>query len=446
MKGLIETLRNIWKIDDLRKRILYTIGLILVYRFGSFIVLPGINPEVLENAEGPGGILNLVNIFAGGAFARASIFALGIMPYISASIAVQLLSFAVPYFQKLQKEGESGRRKVNQITRILTVAVTAFQAIGYNVYLRTTFQGAIEVNTTLFLISSIIILTTGTIFVMWLGERITDQGIGNGISLLIMVGIVANLPGSLMQEISQRTTDTGGLVQLVIELAFLVIVVMATIALVQAVRKIPVQYAKRIVGTGMRRMQTGGHRQYLPLKLNAAGVMPIIFAQALMFLPSTIGTFIGFDNSGFVQTFNDFTSFGYNITYFLLVMIFTYFYTALVVNPVQMADDMKRNGGFVPGVKPGRKTAEFIDNVMSRITLPGSIFLGLVAILPTFAIAFGVSQQFALFYGGTSLLIMVGVVLDTLQQIESHLLMRHYDGLMKSGRIKGRSAAGVQSI
>ncbi len=446
MKGLIETLRNIWKIDDLRKRILYTIGLILVYRLGSFIVLPGINPEVLENAEGPGGILNLINIFAGGAFARASIFALGIMPYISASIAVQLLSFAVPYFQKLQKEGESGRRKVNQITRILTVGVTAFQAIGYNVYLRTTFQGAIEINPTLFLISSIIILTTGTIFVMWLGERITDQGIGNGISLLIMVGIVANLPGSLMQEISQRTTDTGGLVQLVIELAFLVIVVMATIALVQAVRKIPVQYAKRIVGTGMRRMQTGGHRQYLPLKLNAAGVMPIIFAQALMFLPSTIGTFIGFDNSGFVQTFNDFTSFGYNITYFLLVMIFTYFYTALVVNPVQMADDMKRNGGFVPGVKPGRKTAEFIDNVMSRITLPGSIFLGLVAILPTFAIAFGVSQQFALFYGGTSLLIMVGVVLDTLQQIESHLLMRHYDGLMKSGRIKGRSAAGVQSI
>lgn len=450
MKGLINTLRNIYKIEDLRKRILYTLGLILIYRVGSFVVLPGIDPEVLASAQSQGnapGILSLINIFAGGAFSRASIFALGIMPYISASIAVQLLGFAVPYFQKLQKEGESGRRKINQITRILTVVVTAFQAIGYNVYLQSSFPSAIPPGmSTLFTISSVIILTTGTIFVMWLGERITDRGIGNGISLLIMVGIVATLPGALWQEISQRTQDTGGLVQLIIELAFLVLVVMATIALVQAVRKIPVQYAKRIVGSGMRRMQTGGHRQYLPLKLNAAGVMPIIFAQALMFLPGTIGTFVGFDNSGFVRTFSDYTSFGYNAVYFVLVIVFTYFYTALTVNPVQMADDMKRNGGFIPGVKPGRKTAEFIDNVMSRITLPGSIFLGIVAILPAFAMEFGVSQAFALFFGGTSLLIMVGVVLDTLQQVESHLLMRHYDGLMKSGRIKGKAAAGVQSV
>lgn len=446
MKGLINTLQNIYKIEDLRNRIIFTLGLILIYRFGSFVVLPGIDSVILAQSESPGGILNLVNIFAGGAFARASIFALGIMPYISASIAVQLLGMAVPYFQKLQKEGESGRRKINQITRYLTVVVTAFQAIGYNVFLRSTYEGAIAIDNTLFLFSSVVILTTGTIFVMWLGEKITDKGIGNGISLLIMVGIVANLPGAMMQEFTKRTQDTGGMVQLVIELAFLVGVVMATIALVQAVRKIPVQYAKRIVGSGPRRMQMGGHRQYLPLKINAAGVMPLIFAQALMFLPSTVGTFVGFESSGFVRTLNDYTSFWYNFIYFFMVVAFTYFYTALVVNPVQMADDMKRNGGFIPGVKPGRRTAEFIDSVLTRITLPGSIFLGIVAILPAFAENFGVSTQFALFYGGTSLLIMVGVVLDTLQQIESHLLMRHYDGLMKSGRIKGRASAGVSSI
>lgn len=446
MKGIINTISNIWKIEDLRKRIIYTLGLILMYRVGSFIVLPGIDPSQLGQSAGPGGILNLINIFAGGAFSRASIFALGIMPYISASIAVQLLGMAVPYFQKLQKEGESGRRKINQITRYLTVIVTAFQAFGYNVYLRTSFESAIKIDPTLLLFSSMVILTTGTIFVMWLGERITDRGIGNGISLLIMVGIVANLPGAIAQEVTQRSIDTGGMVQLVIEFAFLVAVVIAVIALVQGTRKIPVQYAKRIVGSGARRMQMGGHRQYLPLKLNAAGVMPIIFAQALMFLPSTIGTFVGFDNSGFVRTFNDFTSTGYNVVYFLLVIAFTYFYTALVINPVQMADDMKRNGGFIPGVKPGRRTSEFIDNIMSRITLPGSIFLGFVAILPAFAMQFGISGQFALFYGGTSLLIMVGVVLDTLQQIESHLLMRHYDGLMKTGRIKGRAAGASPSI
>ncbi len=446
MKGLISTLQNIFKIEDLRKRIIFTLGLIFIYRFGSYVVLPGIDPAALAQGEAPGGILNLINIFAGGAFARASIFALGIMPYISASIAVQLLGMAVPYFQKLQKEGESGQRKMNQITRYLTVVVTAFQAIGYNVFLRSTFSDAIVINNSLFLFSSVVILTTGTVFVMWLGEKITDKGIGNGISLLIMVGIVANLPGALMQEFTKRTTDAGGLVQLVIELAFLVLVVMATIALVQAVRKIPVQYAKRIVGSGARRMQMGGHRQYLPLKINAAGVMPIIFAQALMFLPSTIGTFVGFESSGFVRTFTDYTSFGYNMVYFLLVVAFTYFYTALVVNPQQISEDLKRNGGFIPGVKPGKRTAEYIDTILTRITLPGSVFLGIVAILPAFAQKFGISQQFALFYGGTSLLIMVGVVLDTLQQIESHLLMRHYDGLMKSGRIKGRASAGVSSI
>ncbi len=446
MKGLISTLQNIFKIEDLRKRIIFTLGLIFIYRFGSYVVLPGIDPAALAQGEAPGGILNLINIFAGGAFARASIFALGIMPYISASIAVQLLGMAVPYFQKLQKEGESGQRKMNQITRYLTVVVTAFQAIGYNVFLRSTFTDAIVINNSLFLFSSVVILTTGTVFVMWLGEKITDKGIGNGISLLIMVGIVANLPGALMQEFTKRTTDAGGLVQLVIELAFLVLVVMATIALVQAVRKIPVQYAKRIVGSGARRMQMGGHRQYLPLKINAAGVMPIIFAQALMFLPSTIGTFVGFESSGFVRTFTDYTSFGYNMVYFLLVVAFTYFYTALVVNPQQISEDLKRNGGFIPGVKPGKRTAEYIDTILTRITLPGSVFLGIVAILPAFAQKFGISQQFALFYGGTSLLIMVGVVLDTLQQIESHLLMRHYDGLMKSGRIKGRASAGVSSI
>lgn len=447
MKRLIDTLTNIYKIEDLRNRILYTLGLILIYRVGSFVVLPGVNPEGLDAGGGPGGILNLINIFAGGAFNRASIFALGIMPYISASIAVQLLGMAIPYFQKLQKEGESGRRKMNQITRYLTVVVTAFQAIAYNAYLTTSFpQGTIAINPTLFYFSSVVILTSGTIFVMWLGERITDKGIGNGISLLIMIGIVASLPGALFQEVTQRGATSGGLIPLILEMGFLVAVVIAVIALVQAVRKIPVQYAKRIVGSGARRMQTGGVRQYLPLKLNAAGVMPIIFAQALMFLPATFGQLIGFENSGFVQTFNDFTSFGYNIVYFFLVIIFTYFYTALVINPVQMADDMKRNGGFIPGVKPGRRTTEFIDNVMSRITLPGSIFLGFVAILPAFAMQFGVTPQFALFYGGTSLLIMVGVVLDTLQQIESHLLMRHYDGLMKKGKIKGRASAGVSSI
>ncbi len=445
MKGLINTIRNIWKIEDLRKRILYTLGLVLIYRIGSYVVLPGINPDALQTQGGPGGILALIDIFAGGAFGRASVFALGIMPYISASIAIQLLGMAVPYFQKLQKEGESGRRKINQITRLLTVVVTAVQASGYYIYLTRTFQGAVVINPSLFYAICLIVLTTGTIFVMWLGEKITDNGIGNGISLLIMIGIIARLPMAFIQELASKLEGTGGFVQFIIELAFLVIMVILVIALVQGVRKIPVQYAKRIIGSGPRRMQMGGNRQYLPLKINAAGVMPIIFAQALMFIPSTVGTFVGFQNSGFVRTFNDFTSTGYNVVYFFLVIIFTYFYTALTVNPQQMADEMKRNGGFIPGVKPGRRTAEFIDNVMSRITLPGSIFLAAVAIMPAFAMKLGITAGFALFYGGTSLLILIGVILDTLQQIESHLLMRHYDGLMRSGKVKGR-AAGVSSI
>jgi preprotein translocase subunit SecY len=386
-------------------------------------------------------VFGLINIFAGGAFSRASIFALGIMPYISASIVVQLLGMAVPYFQKLQKEGESGRRKINQITRLLTVGVTFFQATGYIVYLKSLGAQTL-VSPTLFWLSTTVILTAGTIFVMWLGEKITDKGIGNGISLLIMVGIMANLPFALISEFQSRMGDggSGGLVAFIFELAALIAVILVVILLVQGTRKIPVQYAKRIVGN----KQYGGVRQYIPLKVNAAGVMPIIFAQALMFIPATIASF--FPDSAAAQGATAITnpmSFWYNFIFALLILVFTYFYTALIVNPIQMADEMKRNGGFIPGVKPGRKTAEFIDAVMSRITLPGAIFLAFVAIMPTFASLFGVNSQFANFYGGTSLLIMVGVILDTLQQIESHLLMRHYDGLMKSGRIKGRTQVGA---
>jgi len=387
-----------------------------------------------------GGILSLVDLFAGGAFSRASVFALGIMPYISASIAIQLLSLAVPYFQKLQKEGESGRRQINQWTRYLTVAICLFQGFGYIVNLRFMAGDAIVIPSALFSVSTIVVLTAGTIFVMWIGERITDKGIGNGISLLIMIGIIANLPFALVAEFDSRLNGPG-LIPFVLEIVALVFVVIAVILLVQGTRKIPVQYAKRIVGN----RQYGGERQYILLKINAAGVMPIIFAQALMFLPATVAQlFPGFDEtSGFVNAFSDFASVPYNVIYALLVVIFTYFYTALIVNPVQMAEEMKKNGGFIPGVKPGKKTSEFIDSVVSRITLPGSIFLALVAILPAFAMAFKINSQFAIFFGGTSLLILVSVVLDTLQQIESHLLMRKYDGLMKSGRIKGRSSSPV---
>jgi preprotein translocase subunit SecY len=443
MKSLINTIRNIFKIEDLKSRILYSLGLILIYRLGAHVVLPGIDPAGLANlkAQTEGGILGLIDMFAGGAFSQASIFALGIMPYISASIVVQLLAVAVPYFQKLQKEGESGRKRMNQITRWLTVLVTLGQAPGYLVNLRAQAPGSIMVDGFAFWLASILILTAGTLFVMWIGERITEKGIGNGISIIIMIGIIANLPTSFRDEFLSRLNEGGGLVVFLVELVALFAVVMAVILLVQGTRRIPVQFAKKIVGN----KQYGGVRQYIPLKVNAAGVMPIIFAQAIMFIPATIAQFFPESATwqGFAGTFTDFYSFGYNVTFAILIILFTYFYTAISVNPNQMAEDMKKNGGFIPGIKPGKKTAEFIDDVMSKITLPGSIFLAIVAILPTFANMAGVNSNFAQFYGGTSLLILVGVVLDTLQQIESHLLMRHYDGLMKTGRIKGRSSVGA---
>jgi preprotein translocase subunit SecY len=455
MKKLIQTIRNIWKIDDLRKRILYTIGIILIYRLGSYVVLPGVDPTMLANLQNQTseGLLGLLNMFSGGAFSNASIFALGIMPYISASIVMQLLGMAIPYFQKLQKEGESGRKKINQMTRYLTVVILIFQSPAYiaNLAAQLPPEGIMPFNPNVthhsvfsfFGISSIILLTAGSMFVMWLGERITDKGIGNGISLIIMIGIIARLPFSLFSELVSRMEQKGGgLVFFVVEIAFLVLVILVTILLVQGTRKIPVQYAKRIVGN----KQYGGVRQYIPLKVNAAGVMPIIFAQAIMFLPLTIAGFASNETlTGFARVFTDINGFWYNFVFFILIIFFTYFYTAITVNPNQMADDMKKNGGFIPGVKPGKKTAEFIDDVMSRITLPGSIFLGFVAIMPALVRMVGITSQFAQFYGGTSLLILVGVVLDTLQQIESHLLMRHYDGLTKSGRIKGRSSYAVSS-
>jgi preprotein translocase subunit SecY len=443
MKNLINTLKNIWKIDDLRVRILNTLGFILVYRLGSYIVLPGVNSEVLSaaNSSANEGIVGLINIFAGGAFSRASIFGLGIMPYISASIVVQLLGMALPYFRKLQMSGESGRKKINQITRFLTVAITLLQAPGYIASQITNKVGVVSDPSTFWYMQSILILVTGTMFVMWLGEKITDKGIGNGISIIIMIGIIARLPFAFVSEFGSRLGgEGGGLIMLLIELVLLLLVIMGTILLVQGTRKIPVQFAKKIVGN----KQTGGVRQYIPLKVNAAGVMPIIFAQAIMFIPLTIAGFSESEAlSGFVRTFSNHYGFWYNLVFALLIIVFTYFYTAITVNPNQMAEDMKRNGGFVPGIVPGKKTAEFIDTIMSRITLPGSIFLALIAILPAFAIKINITPEFGQFYGGTSLLILVGVVLDTLQQIESHLLMRHYDGLMQSGRIKGRSSMSM---
>jgi preprotein translocase subunit SecY len=444
MKRFIETLKNIWRIEDLRARILTTLGLVLVYRLGSFIVLPGIDPTQLDalKRQTAGGLEGLLDMFSGGAFSNASIFALGIMPYISASIVVQLLTMAIPYFQRLQKEGESGRKKMNQITRWLTVVITAAQGPTYIYNLKYQLpDSAFIMPGPFFVVSTVIILTAGTLFVMWLGERITDKGVGNGISLIIMIGIIARLPFALMGEVATKLEQKGGgLVMILVEIILLVIVIMGAIALVQATRRVPVQYAKRIVGN----KQYGGVRQYIPLKINAAGVMPIIFAQAFMFIPMMVGKFNTEAASKFVQAFN-YGGFWYNITFALLIIAFTYFYTAVTVNPTQMAEDMKRNGGFIPGVKPGRKTVDFLDTVMSRITLPGSIFLAFIAILPAFARLISVNSQFAAFFGGTSLLILVGVVLDTLQQIESHLLMRHYDGLMKSGRIKGRTG-GTASI
>ncbi len=442
MRKAIETLKNIWKIEDLRQRILITILFVAIYRFGSYVVLPGINPAVLAklHEQTSEGLLALLDMFSGGAFSNASIFALGIMPYISASIVIQLLGIAVPYFQKLQREGESGRRKMNQYTRYLTILILVFQAPSYLFSLK--MQAGPSLNAsldwTLFIFTSTIILAAGSMFILWLGERITDKGIGNGISLIIMIGIIARLPQSLAQEWVSRMTDkTGGLVMFLVELAVLLAVIAAAILLVQGTRKVPVQYAKKLVGN----KQYGGARQYIPLKVNAANVMPIIFAQAIMFIPITLVGFSNVDNaSGFVRALTDHTSFWYNFVFAVLIIVFTYFYTAITINPTQMAEDMKRNNGFIPGIKPGKATAEYIDVIMSRITLPGSLFLAAVAIMPAFAGIFGVKAEFAQFFGGTSLLILVGVVLDTLQQVESHLLMRHYDGLLKSGRIKGRNA------
>jgi len=443
MKGLIETLKRIYKIEELRNRIILTLGLVLIYRLGSVIVLPGVDPLQLQALQDQTstGLLSLLNMFSGGAFSNASIFALGIMPYISASIIIQLLTMAIPYFQRLQREGESGRKKINQITRYLTVLVTAGQAPSYLANLQAQLNpSAFIVSGGLFWVSSIAILVSGTMFVMWLGERITDRGIGNGISLIIMVGIIARLPFALAAEFFSRLEESGGgLVMFLIELVVLFFVFVAVILLVQGTRRIPVQYAKRVVGN----RQYGGVRQYIPLKVNAAGVMPIIFAQALMFIPMMLVNFNTETMTGIASAFADYTGFWYNLVFGLMVVGFTYFYTAIIINPTQMADDMKKNGGFIPGVKPGKKTAEFLDTIMSRITLPGSIFLAFVAIMPAFARIIGVNNQFAQFYGGTSLLILIGVVLDTLQQIESHLLMRHYDGLMKSGRIKGRSSTAM---
>ena len=437
MKKFIETIRNIYNIEELRKRIAYTIMLVLVYRLGSFILLPGLDPEVLKGgiAGTQEGLVGLLNMFSGGAFGNASIFALGVMPYISASIVVQLLGMFVPSFRKMQMEGESGRRKMNQITRYLTIAILAIQGPAYVTGMIPRNAIAVGWSSFTFNIVSTIILMAGTMFVMWLGERITDRGIGNGISLIIMIGIVARLPYALVAEAGQKFTGNGvgGPIFFIVEMVVWVFVIIAAIALVQAVRRVPVQYAKRVIGN----KQYGGVRQYIPLKINAAGVMPIIFAQALMMFPMLLGRYDA--TRGIAAAFSSYTSVWYNIVFGLLVIVFTYFYTAVTVNPTMMAEDMKRNGGFIPGVKPGKKTAEYLDSIMTKVTLPGSIFLAIIACLPALANLFGVNNQFASFFGGTSLLILVGVVLDTLQQIESYLLMRHYDGLMKTGRLTGRS-------
>ena len=437
MAKFVETITNIFKIEELKKRIIYTLLLVLVYRLGCYILLPGLDPEALKGGISgtQEGLVGLLNMFSGGAFGNASIFALGVMPYISASIVVQLLGMFVPSFRKMQMEGESGRRKMNQITRYLTIAILAIQGPAYITGMIPRNAIAVGWSSFTFNIVSTIILMAGTMFVMWLGERITDRGIGNGISLIIMIGIVARLPYALVAEFGQKFSGNGvgGPLILVVELVIWFLVIIAAIAIVQAVRKVPVQYAKRVIGN----KQYGGVRQYLPLKINAAGVMPIIFAQALMMFPMLLGRWDA--TRGIAAAFSSYTNVWYNIVFAFLVIVFTYFYTAVTVNPTMMAEDMKKNGGFIPGVKPGKKTAEYIDTIMSRITLPGSIALAFIAIMPAFANIFGINNQFASFFGGTSLLITVGVVLDTLQQIESYLLMRHYDGLMKTGRLTGRS-------
>ena len=443
MKKFIETIKNIFKIEELRKRLVYTFLLILVYRFGCFVVLPGIDANMLAGLQSKTqeGLVGLLNMFSGGAFGNASIFALGVMPYISASIVIQLLGVFVPYFRKLQMEGESGRKKMNQMTRWLTILIICIQGPAYMASIHSQIPAAafVAVNQLgwsnfMFNIVSTIILMAGSMFVMWLGERITDRGIGNGISLIIMIGIVARLPYALIAEIQEKlSTNNGGLLLLIVELVLWFFVVVAAIALVQAVRRVPVQYAKRVIGN----RQYGGVRQYIPLKINAAGVMPIIFAQALMLFPLIFSRWDA--TRGLAATLGNYQGFWYNFIFFILIVVFTYFYTAVTVNPTMMAESMKRDGGFIPGVKPGKKTVEYLDGIMSKVTFPGSIFLGIIAILPAIARIFGVTNAFASFYGGTSLLILVGVVLDTLQQVESYLLMRHYDGLMKTGRLSGRS-------
>lgn len=447
----VQTLKNIWTIEELRKRLLVTLLLVAVYRLGCYVVLPGIHPEDLDalaNFTNKSGLMQLLDMFSGGAFSQASIFALGIMPYITASIVVQLLGMVLPSFQKMQREGESGRQKLNQYTRYLTVLILLLQGPAYLMNLRyqvaAATQGGAEMGFWT-LVYLTIILAAGSMFIMWLGERITDRGIGNGISFIILVGIIARLPQALSFEFISRmpgsTGSQGGLVMFIVEIILLFAVTVGAVLLVQGTRKVPVQYAKRIVGN----RQYGGARQYIPLKVNAAGVMPIIFAQAIMFIPLTLAGFTSASEgaTGFLATFSDVNGFWYNFVYFIMIVAFTYFYTAITVRPTQMAEDLKRNNGFIPGVKPGKKTAEYLDSIMSRITLPGSIFLGIVAILPAFARFFGISQNFAQFFGGTSLLILVGVVLDTLMQIESHLKMHHYDGLMKGGKIKGRTTGSA---
>lgn len=445
MKKFIEALKNCWKVEDLRQRLLITILFVAIYRFGSFVVLPGINPSQLDTLQKQtsGGLMSLLDMFSGGAFSNASIFALGIMPYISASIVMQLLAVAVPYFQKMQREGESGRKKINWYTRALTVVILLFQAPSYLINLKMQAEGALAsgISWSVFMIPATIILAAGSMFVLWLGERITDKGVGNGISLIIMVGIIARLPQAFIQEAGSRLEAIagGGLVMFIVEILVLYAIVCAAILLVQGTRKVPVQYAKRVVGN----KQYGGARQYVPLKLFAANVMPIIFAQALMFIPLALVRYQSENASYVVQSLMDNRSLLYNIIYVTLIIAFTYFYTAITLNPTQMAEDMKRNNGFIPGIKPGKDTADYIDTVMSRLTLPGSLFIAFIAVMPALAGLLNVQQGFSQFFGGTSLLILVGVVIDTLQQIESYLMMRHYDGLLNSGHT--RNAAGVPS-
>ena len=443
MKKIIETLKNIWRIEDLRARLLITTLFVAIYRFGSFVVIPGIDSNQLAklHEQTSTGLMSLLNMFSGGAFSNASIFALVIILYISASIVMQLLAVAVPYFQKMQREGESGRRKINQLTRYLTIGILLFQAPLYLMNLKATAGLAINpsINWTWFLLSSTLILAAGSMFILWLGERITDKGVGNGISIIIMIGIIARLPQALTQEAVTALTSpgAGGLIRFLFEIIALLLVIAAAILLVQATRRIPVQYAKRVVNN----RQYGGARQYIPVKLFAANVMPIIFAQALMFIPITMASYGASENSGYVlRSFMDVNSFLYNFVFVLLVVAFTYFYTAITLNPVQMSEELKRNNGFIPGVKPGKATADYLDNIMSRITLPGALFIAFIAIMPAFAKLFGINQSFAQFFGGTSLLILVGVVLDTLQQIESYLLVRHYDGLLSAGRTRTRGS------